>query len=232
MKNGIIRKIYATKDIDSINSKIKLLGSNPKFKFDAEKFLTIRIITTIILLVLLIICNINYFLILITVIAYYNLFYYFLITKQIKDRNEKLDREALMFFEILSLTLESGKNLENSLEVACYNVDCELSSEFKRSLIEVKFGKTLVEAMEDLKARIPSEAINSIILNIMQTSIFGNNIIDVMNNQVDYLREKELLQIKSKINKIPNKISIVSVIFIVPLILLIVLGPFIISLLK
>ena len=63
----------------------------------------------------------------------------------------------------------------------------------------------------------------------MQTNYFGNSIIDTMNNQVDYLREKQILDIKGQINKIPNKISIVSVLFIVPLILLLVLGPYIIN---
>ena len=44
-------------------------------------------------------------------------------------------------------------------------------------------------------------------------------------NQIDFLRDKQILEIKGQINKIPNKISIVSVLFIVPLILLLVLGP-------
>jgi tight adherence protein C len=131
----------------------------------------------------------------------------------------------------LTLTLESGKNLENSLEITCYNIDSELSDEFRRSLMEMKFGRSLMEALEELKKRIPSENINNIILNIQETNIFGNSIIEVMNNQVDYLRDKQIMEVKSQINKIPNKVSIISVLFIIPLILLIVLGPFIIDLL-
>ena len=175
--------------------------------------------------------NIKYFIIPFILIAYYYLFYYILITNELNKRITKLDNEALTFFEILTLTLESGKNLENALEITCYNIDSELSNEFKKSLIETKFGKSLMEALDDLKKKIPSENINNIILNITQTNIFGNNIVDVMNNQVEYLRDKQLMEIKSQINKIPNKVSIISVLFIVPLILLIVLGPFIINLL-
>ena len=146
-------------------------------------------------------------------------------------RIKKLDRDALSFFEVLSLSLESGKNLENALELTCYNIDNDLSDEFKRSLFEIRFGKSLMESLEALKKRIPSETINNIILNITQTNVFGSSIIDTMNTQVEYLREKQIMDIKSQINKIPNKVSIISVIFIVPLILLIILGPFIISLL-
>lgn len=231
MNKGIIKKIYREKDINDIQTKINLLGINRKFKFDAVSFLNLRVITTILLTLILFLSSINYFIIPFIIILYYNLFYYVLITNEINKRIKKLDKEALSFFEILTLSLESGRNLENSLEITCYNIDNELSSEFKRSLMEIKFGRSLMEALDDLKKRIPSDTINNIILNITQTSVFGNSIIDVMNNQVEFLRDKQILEVKSQINKIPNKVSIVSVLFIVPLILLMVLGPFIINLL-
>ena len=231
MNKGIIKKIYREKDINDIQTKINMLGINRKFKFDAVSFLNLRVITTILLTLILFISSINYFIIPFIIIAYYNLFYYVLITNEINKRIKKLDKEALSFFEILTLSLESGRNLENSLEITCYNIDNELSSEFKRSLMEIKFGRSLMETLDDLKKRIPSDTINNIILNITQTSVFGNSIIDVMNNQVEFLRDKQILEVKSQINKIPNKVSIVSVLFIVPLILLMVLGPFIINLL-
>lgn len=232
MNRGIIRKIYREKSIEHIQSKINQLGINRKYNFDAVMFLNIRVITTILVGIFFILfSNIKTFLIPFIIIIYYNLFYYVFITSSINKRIKKLDREALTFFEILTLSLESGKNLENALEITCYNIDSELSSEFKRSLFEMKFGRSLMETLEDLKKRIPSETINNIILNITQTSVFGNSIIETMNNQIDYLRDKQVMEIKSQINKIPNKVSIISVIFIVPLILLIILGPFIIGLL-
>lgn len=231
MNRGIIKKIYRTKDIENIQNKINMLGNN-KHKYDALTFLNLRLITTIILsLVLIFLTNIQYILIPFILIVYYNLFYYIFITNQINKRIKKLDLEALTFFEILTLTLESGRNLENAIEITCNNVDSELSHEFKRCLVETKFGRSLMESLEDLKKRIPSDTINNIILNITQTNIFGNSIIQTMNNQVEYLREKQVMEIKSQINKIPNKVSIISVIFIIPLILLIILGPFIIELL-
>lgn len=231
MNKGIIKKIYRQKDIENIQSKINMLGNNRKFNYDAVTFLNLRIITTILLTIILFLSSINYVIIPFIIIIYYNLFYYLLITNELNKRVKKLDKEALSFFEILTLSLQSGRNLENSLEITCYNIDNELSNEFKRSLMEIRFGKSLMEALDDLKKRIPSDTINNIILNITQTSVFGNSIIDVMNNQVEFLREKQILDVKAQINKIPNKVSIVSVLFIIPLILLMILGPFIINLL-
>ena len=226
MKN-IMKKIYLKKDIDHIQKKIDMLGST---KMDAVSFVNMRVSTTILLaLFLIFFTNISYIFIPFIVIIYYYLYYQVLINNKLKKREEKLDREALYFFEVLTLTLESGKNLQNSLELTCKNVKNELSKEFEKSLKEVDVGKTLIEALSDMKKRIPSENINNIIMNIMQTNYFGNSIIDTMNTQVDYLREKQILDIKGQINKIPNKISVVSVLFIVPLILLLILGPYIVS---
>lgn len=69
-------------------------------------------------------------------------------------------------------------------------------------------------------------------MNIIQTNQFGNSILDTMYNQIDFLREKQILEIKGKINKIPNKVSIISVIFIVPLIMILILGPYAIDILS
>ena len=112
------------------------------------------------------------------------------------------------------------------------NIDGRLSSEFKEAIRETKFGKSLKEALVDLQRKIPSENINNIILALTESNIYGTSIIDTLNNQVDYLREKRKLEIKAEISKIPIKVSIVSVLFFIPLILLIILGPILLSYIK
>ncbi|MDD3452746.1 MAG: type II secretion system F family protein [Bacilli bacterium] len=228
--NSIIRKIYREEDIKKISNDILMLGNN--CKFDALQFLNLRLITTTIIFLGLLYSNdFGYVLAPIIAVIYYYFIQYVLIKNPIKKRIKDLDHQALYFFEILTLTLESGRNLENALEVAVFNVDSELSNEFKKALFEVKFGKSLMEALENMKKRIPSETINNILLNITQTNVFGNSILDTMNSQIEFLRDKQILEIKKEINEIPNKVSILSVIFVVPLILILVLGPFIINLL-
>ena len=86
------------------------------------------------------------------------------------------------------------------------------------------------EALINLKKRIPSETVNSIILNIIETNNLGGNIIESLTGQVELLREKQIQYTKEQINKIPNKISIISVLFILPLMLLMILGPMILKL--
>ncbi len=229
-KNKVIRKIYRDKDINSIQQKLNMLGCDDNI--NAIKYMNKRLILSVILFVSIIIFLKNgYIYAPIASVIFHYLYNYIFIERKLKQRVSALDYEALHFFEILTLTLESGRNLEQALEITCFNVDSELSNEFKRALMEVKFGKSLLESLDNMKKRIPSEAINNIILNITQTNVFGSSILETMYNQIDFLRDKRIYEIKEEINKIPNKVSIISVIFIIPLIFLLILGPFIINLL-
>ena len=136
-----IRKIYREKDIKKIQEKINMLG---KTKLTAVKFMNYRLLTTIIFaMIIVILTNLGYILIPFLTVSYYYLFYYLLITKPLNKRIKKLDHEALYFFEVLTLTLESGKNLQNSLELTCRNVKNELSLEFRPIFCPPFFGQFL-----------------------------------------------------------------------------------------
>ena len=216
MRDSVFAKIYPKKTIDRVEAKIRLLGVNNHYNL--FMLLNFRVLISLILFVLfLLISNIGY--ILAPIIAI--LFYYF-------SEMVLLDypiKKALFFFEVLLLTLESGRNLGHALQLTTLNIDSELSSEFKKTLEEVKLGKSLNEALNDMKKRIPSEAINNALLNMVESNLFGNSILTSMNNQIDFLREKQMLDVKSEINKLPTKVSIISALFFVPIMLLIILAP-------
>ena len=145
-----IKKLYSAKELEEIETKLKCLGNDTKYT--VTSFCTHRILVTILAFILtIIITDMGYiYAPFVSVIIYY-LFYYLNITKKIALRNRKLEHQALYFFEILTLTLESGRNLENALIVTCDNVDSELSLEFKKALDDMKFGKSLIETLTDFK---------------------------------------------------------------------------------
>lgn len=215
--------------LEKLDRQIAYLGS---VNFDATRFLSVRLLTTVMLtLALYYFTDLSYFVIPFLAIAYYYFLYYIMVLYPIQKRSERLERDALNFFEILTLSLESGRNLEKSLEITVSNTSSELSEEFKKALKETKYGKSIVESLKDMKKRIPSETINNIILSITEASLFGSSLVDNMYGQIDFLRDKQVLSIREKMNKIPNKISIVSVLLMVPLMLLLILGPLVVQIL-
>ena len=224
----ITRNIYSNYSLNDITNRMKLLGiDNEK---DVLKFLNIRLLTSIIIFfVVLYFVDWGYILSPILVILYYIFLPSITIDRKIKKRKAKLENEAMYFFEILSLSLESGNNLYNAIKVTSDNIDSELSMEFKKMMIDIEYSKTFEEAINDMKDRIPSDTINNILLNIRESNMFGNSIIGTLNNQLDYLRETKILETKAYISKIPLKISVISVVFFIPLLLLLILGPVLIN---
>ena len=227
-ERSLVQRIYKEKSIKKIEKKIKLLGLH--CHYNAIDLLNIRLLTSLILFFLLIAFNKNgYILGPIVVFIFHFLSEYIVLDYPIKKREKKLEEEAIFFFEVLSLTLESGRNLTLSLQMTAKNIQSELSEEFAKSLKEMELGKSFQEALTDMKQRIPSDTINNAILNIVQSSIFGNDIEESLNNQLDFLRDKRILDIKSQIGKLPTKISVISVIFFIPIILLVILAPVVID---
>ena len=224
----ITKNIYSNYSLNNISNRMKLLGKEKEK--DTLKFLNIRLLSSIVLFfVILYLVDWGYILSPILVVLYYVYLPSITIDRQIKKRKAKLEQEAMYFFEILSLSLESGNNLYNAIKVTSDNIDSELSVEFKKMMFDIDYSKSFDEAINDMKERIPSDTINNILLNIRESNMFGNSILGTLNNQLDYLRETKILETKAYISKIPVKISVISVVFFIPLLLLLILGPVLIS---
>lgn len=230
MNNRFVEKIYTKKSILRIKSKTALLGIYNKL--DPIDFMNVRLLVSMgLFFITFLMSGLAYIVSPIVTLVFYFGVEYIVLDMRIKRRASKLDYEALFFFEVLTLSLETGRNLKGALELTTRNIDSELSEEFKVTLNATNYGKTLTEALNDMKKRIPSDTINNVILNITHTNVFGSEVVETLYNQVDYLREKKLSQAKAKISKMPIKISVISVLFFIPIILLLILSPVLIGLL-
>lgn len=227
MKNNrdvMFKRLYSKKLIKRIEKKINLLGTD--CDYDVFTFLNVRLITTILLFIIIFTSfQYGYIISIVFVIMYYFLFEKILLDDKIKKRSNRLNINAIYFFEVLTLSLQTGRNLAEAISITINSIDGELSLEFKEALRETKYGKSLSESLTDMQKHIPSDSINNIIVTLTHANMYGSSIIDTMYNQVDYLRERRKMEVRARISKVPTKISIISVFFFIPLILIIVLGP-------
>lgn len=226
--DSFLKNFYSKKVYRRISKKIDLLGLSSKT--GTLSFLNIRLISMIVIAVLILTSfKYGYIYAIIFCIIYYVLFEKVFLDGKIKKRIHRLNNEAIYFFEVLTLSLQTGRNLNEAISVTVNSTDGELSSEFKEALRQTKFGKSLNESLNDIQKFIPSDSVNNIILSLTQSNIYGSSIIDTMHNQIDYLRERRILEVKAMISKVPVKISVISVLFFIPLMLIIILGPLLLS---
>ena len=226
--NYLFRQIYSRNTLKKLKKKIEQLGVNSKL--DINVYLSFKtILLLVVFLGILLLSRIGYFLAPLVTVLLYLVYDYLLLDSKIKRRSKVLEHDAIFFFEVLSLALQSESNLQICLQITSNSIDSELSLEFKKMLEEIALGKSFTEGLENLKERIPSKNVNNVILSLIEASLYGNNINSSLENQIQYLNEKRILEIKGEINKMPLKISVVSVIFMIPLILLLILGPIVIN---
>ena len=223
-KEEFIRRMYSKKYIDKQIAKVKLLGTGNKL--NVYDLMIGRLFSSVILFILVLyLFNYGYIMAPLITLVYYFLFNRAMLDDKLNKRQIKLEGEAMHFFEVLTLSLETGRNLVEAIEVTTSNVSGILSNEFKETVREVNFGKSLNEALSDMQARIPSDTVNNIVLSLTESNLYGNSIIKNLYNQIDFLREKRKMEVKGRISKVPVLISVVSVLFFIPLLLLIILGP-------
>lgn len=225
--DALIRKIYRRSTIDKITKKNKLLGISNQV--EVNYFLRTRLVLCFLLIAIPLFLPYGFIYGPILSLVLWFTYEYLEYDMKIRIRESRLDEEAIFFFEVLLMTLTSGRNLENSLTITANNLKSELALEFRKSLKELSVGKTLEEVLKSLKEKIPSSTINNIILNIIQANNFGTSIEDNLRVQLDYLKEKRVLEVKSRISKLPFKVSVISVIFLIPITLLILLTPIILT---
>lgn len=224
----LLKKIYRKKTLDKYIKKSNYL--NDYNKNHVYSFLILRLFLSIIIFfITFIVFDRNLLLSLILTFTYSYLHTYLKYDYKIIKRVKLIEKEASLFFEVMILSLKSGKNLQQSIESTIINVDNSFSKEFSKVLEETKYGKSLLETLNDYKDKVPSENIKNIFIAIIEAYTLGKDMIESIQKELDLLDEKRINDIKVYINKLPIKVSVISVFILIPLMLLLILSPVILE---
>lgn len=227
---ALARRIYRFQTISKYKKKAEMLGY--KDLKVVIRFLNSRLLISLLLFsYFFIFSDWNYMVAPVITITFYYAFPYYMFDYHIQKRAKSLEKDAIYFFEVLTLSLEAGKNLIQGLKLTVSSVDNELSKEFANTIREIDYGKGFHEALTDLRMRMPSDIIQNVILNLTEAYSSGGDITSTLRKQVDYIQNKRVMDIKAVINQIPIKVSVVSVFLFIPLVLLLILAPVILNLL-
>ena len=227
LEEEIVKRIYRKKTIDKYRQKDIYLDNKEDV---STKFLFFRIFNSILVFVasFILLYRHTSISLLITILFNY-LCIYFKYDIKIKEKEKALESDANLFFEVLLITLKSGKNLPQALELTVNNVDNDLSNLFETVIDETKYGKTLHEALISFNNKISSDEIKNIITDLTESYVSGRDMIDYLSKDIELLNDKRIYSIKTYINTLPIKISVISVLLLIPIMLLLILSPVILE---
>ena len=226
----LIKKIYPKKTIERYIKLNRYLGS--KDNSIVINFLLIRLFFSIIIFFLSFIFIHSLLIAILATLGFNILYIYISFYKKLNKLNKKEEKEASLFFEILLLSLKSGKNLNEAFKITTKNIDNNLSKKFSNAIDNTKYGESLIESLNSLKEEIYSPDIKNIIDSIIESYTTGKDMINSIEKSLELLNEKRISNIKAYINKLPVKISVISVFLLIPLMLLLILSPVILEYFK
>jgi tight adherence protein C len=135
--------------------------------------------------------------------------------------------------DLMVICVEAGLGLDQSILRVSEElkiVHPETSDEFKLVNLEMRVGKSRTDALHALSARTGVEDIKSLVGMLIQTERFGTSVAQSLRVHSDTLRTKRRQRAEEAAAKTPVKMVPVLVFFIFPALLVVILGPAIITL--
>jgi tight adherence protein C len=145
------------------------------------------------------------------------------------DRTGKIGRALPDALDLLSISVEAGLAFDAALSQVARNTDGPLAEEFARVLQEMQIGLGRANAMRALGERSNLPDLRSFCSAMVQADAFGIPIGQVLRVQSAEIRIKRRQSAEEAAQKIPVKIMIPLVLFILPALFVAVLGPAIIK---
>jgi tight adherence protein C len=150
-------------------------------------------------------------------------------------RNRRFTRSLPDVLDLLVICAEGGLSLDGALS--------RVSREFRRFLPEMadELGLTAIElgflperrqALENLTKRVGIPGMQSLVHTLVQTERYGTPLAQSLRALSTELREERMLKAEEKAAKLPATMTVPMIVFILPSVFIILIGPAMISVFK
>jgi len=134
--------------------------------------------------------------------------------------------------DLLTICVEAGLGFDASLSHVSARIPGPIAGEFQRVLQEMQIGKTRSEAFRSVTDRTSVPELKAFVSSIVQADAFGIPIANVLREQSKEARIKRRQRAEEKAQKVPVKIMVPLVLFILPVLFIVVIGPGAISIVR
>jgi tight adherence protein C len=131
--------------------------------------------------------------------------------------------------DLLTVSVEAGLGFDMALSKVVEKLKGPLAEEFSKVLHEVRMGKPRRDAMKNMATRVDCQDLSQFISALVQADKLGVSIANVLRVQSVQMRLKRRQRAEQTAMKAPLKMSFVLVFFVLPALLIVLLGPAAIS---
>lgn len=153
----------------------------------------------------------------------------FVLRKRAARRLQEIDREVPELVDLLVTTVEAGVGFGAALQITARRVRGPLGDELRVALSEQSMGLTLNEALKNMLARADSAALRMFVQAVLQGETLGVSIGKILRDLATDMRKRRRQKAEERAQKAPTKIIFPLVVLILPAMLIVSIGPFIVS---
>jgi len=159
----------------------------------------------------------------------------FVLKRLIQSRQQRIKIGLPDALDLTVICVEAGLALDQALMRVgqdLHHAHPELSEEFHLVNLEMKAGKPRAEALRNLVDRTGVDDIRSLVGTLIQTDRFGTSVAQALRVHSDSLRTERRQRAEEQAAKTTIKMVIPLVLFVLPSIIFVTLGPAVIQLIR
>jgi tight adherence protein C len=153
------------------------------------------------------------------------------LVNQAKERKEQIGNLLPDALDQLTLLVDSGLDFQTAFVRVCRNSSGFLNDEFQRTLADLQLGITRKDAFENLGVRTGSPVLKNFARAMVLADLFGVPVSSVLRTQAQDLRNARRARAEEEAQKVPTKITFPLVACLLPVILILLVGPSVMNLL-
>jgi tight adherence protein C len=150
------------------------------------------------------------------------------VNKRINQRQTEITQGFPDALDMMLVCVEAGQSLDQSIirvskeSRAGYPA---LADEFEMVANEIKAGKERKEVLRDMAERVGIPDVASFVTTLIQSATFGTSIAEALRVYSAEMRDKRIMRAEEKANVLPTKLTLGTMLFTLPPLLIILIGP-------
>lgn len=150
------------------------------------------------------------------------------VTKRQQQRQQQIQDGFPDALDMMLVCIEAGQSLDQSIIRVAHEIRPSfpaLADEFELVSFEIKAGKDKSTVLRDMGERCGVQDVSSFVTVLIQSATFGTSIADALRVYASEMRDKRVMRAEEAANKLPTKMTLVTMTLTVPPLLIILVGP-------
>jgi tight adherence protein C len=150
------------------------------------------------------------------------------VQRRVQSREDEIQSGFPDALDLMLVCVEAGQSLDQAIIRVAKEMRTgypALSEEFEIVAYEMKAGKDKTRVLRDMGERVGIQDVNSFVTTLIQSATFGTSIAEALRVYAEEMRDKRVMRAEEKANKLPTKLTLGTMMFCLPPLLIILIGP-------